>query len=218
MSTVSKGIHVDKKILDFYIEKVNRFGNSPLGVGWKDDHAQRVRFAQLVKVIESKSSFSINDLGCGTGMFYKYLISESYLPDQYSGYDILKEMIQSAENNLLPNPAVSLSKIDSAQEIILADYTVASGIFNVKYEANEVDWLEYVLSTIESINKGSRLGFAFNMLTKYSDQEFMQSYLYYADPLFLFDYCKRNFSKNVALLHDYSQYDFTIIVRKREPR
>ncbi|MBM3138043.1 MAG: class I SAM-dependent methyltransferase, partial [Chloroflexi bacterium] len=30
----------------------------------------------------------------------------------------------------------------------------------------------------------------------------------------LFDYCKVNFSKNVALLHDYKLYDFTIIVRK----
>lgn len=215
MSTASEGIHVDRKILDFYIEKVSRFGNSSLGVGWKDDNAQRVRFAQLVKVIEGKSNFSINDLGCGTGMFYKYLIAEGFLPDHYNGYDILKEMVQSAEDNLLPNPAISLNKIHSSQEIILADYTVASGIFNVKYEANEVDWLEYVLSTIESMNKGSRLGLAFNMLTKYSDQEFMQSYLYYADPLFLFDYCKRNFSKDVALLHDYSQYDFTIIVRKR---
>jgi hypothetical protein len=60
----------------------------------------------------------------------------------------------------------------------------------------------------------SRLGFAFNHLSSYSDKEYMQSYLYYADPLFLFDYCKKNFSKNVALIHDYGQYDFTIIVRK----
>jgi hypothetical protein len=42
----------------------------------------------------------------------------------------------------------------------------------------------------------------------------MRDDLYYADPLFLFDYCKRNFAKNVALLHDYRIYDFTIIVRK----
>ena len=38
--------------------------------------------------------------------------------------------------------------------------------------------------------------------------------LYYADPMYLFDYCKRHFAKDVALLHDYSLYDFTLIVRK----
>jgi len=42
----------------------------------------------------------------------------------------------------------------------------------------------------------------------------MRPDLYYADPLFLFDFCKQNFSKNVALLHDYRLYDFTLIVRK----
>ena len=38
--------------------------------------------------------------------------------------------------------------------------------------------------------------------------------LYYADPCALFDYCKRSFSRNVALLHDYEIYDFTLLVRK----
>ena len=42
----------------------------------------------------------------------------------------------------------------------------------------------------------------------------MRADLYYADPCFLFDYCKRNFAKDVAILHDYSLYDFTLIVRK----
>ena len=52
------------------------------------------------------------------------------------------------------------------------------------------------------------------MLTKYSDKEYMRDNLYYADPLFIFDYCKRNFSKQVALLHDYGLYEFTILVKK----
>jgi hypothetical protein len=54
------------------------------------------------------------------------------------------------------------------------------------------------------------------MLTKYSDAERMAGRpdLFYGDPLFFFDFCKRNFSRNVALLHDYGLYDFTIIVRK----
>jgi hypothetical protein len=38
--------------------------------------------------------------------------------------------------------------------------------------------------------------------------------LYYGDPCFLFDYCKRHFSKNIVLLHDYNLYDFTLIERK----
>jgi len=77
-----------------------------------------------------------------------------------------------------------------------------------------VKWKEYILETISILNQKSRLGFSFNALTKYSDVEFMKPELYYSDPSWLFDYCKTHFAKNVALLHDYSQYDFTILVKK----
>lgn len=50
------------------------------------------------------------------------------------------------------------------------------------------------------------------MLTKYSDKEYLRDNLYYGDPMFIFDYCGT--FKNVALLHDYGLYEFTIIVRK----
>ena len=42
----------------------------------------------------------------------------------------------------------------------------------------------------------------------------MRPHLHYGDPLWFFDWCKRKYSRNVALLHDYDLYDFTIIVRK----
>jgi hypothetical protein len=213
-SNRSKEIYATSKILDFYTDRLENFGDSPQGVGWKDDEAQLVRFAQLLKVIQDKSNFSINDLGCGSGRLYKYMVSSGCGPSLYHGYDILEGMLQSAEKSLLPDPKVMLTKIESPLDMVLSDYTVASGIFNVKYETEEKEWLAHVLSTIEAMQERSKFGFAFNLLTKYSDKEYIQPYLYYADPLFLFDFCKRKFSKNVALLHDYFQYDFTIIVRR----
>jgi hypothetical protein len=42
----------------------------------------------------------------------------------------------------------------------------------------------------------------------------MRDDLYYADPLFFFDYCKTRFSRFVTLIHDYPLYEFTILVRK----
>ncbi len=67
---------------------------------------------------------------------------------------------------------------------------------------------------LHKMNRLSARGFSVNFLTKYSDADHMRPHLYYADPCYLFDYCKRNFSRNVALLHDYEVYDFTLIVRK----
>ena len=68
--------------------------------------------------------------------------------------------------------------------------------------------------TLNELDRTSRLGFAFNCLTSYSDADKKRDYLYYADPCKLFDLCKRRYSKQVALLHDYGLYEFTILVRK----
>ena len=76
------------------------------------------------------------------------------------------------------------------------------------------EWNEYVVDTIASFNTLAVKGFAFNLLTKYSDKGYRKNNLFYADPLYFFDYCKMNFSRNIALLHDYSLYEFTILVRK----
>ena len=60
----------------------------------------------------------------------------------------------------------------------------------------------------------ARRGFAFNMLTSYSDPERMRDDLYYADPCALLRLCKRELSRHVALLHDYGLWEFTIVVRQ----
>ena len=94
------------------------------------------------------------------------------------------------------------------------DYIVASGIFNLKKSVTNDDWKQYILEVLKEFHSHSKKGFAFNCLTSYSDAEYMRDDLYYADPLFWFDYAKKHFSRNVALLHDYELYDFTVLVRK----
>lgn len=184
--------------------------------GWRDDAAQLARFKQLAQVIDTASlaNLSINDLGCGLGDFSEFLSTSGGPQLSYRGYDRLAGMVEDAQKRYAESSARRFIKIDDIGEMDPADYTVASGIFNLKFTISEHEWLYYMLHTIHVMNSKSAKGFAFNALTQYSDKEFMKEELYYADPCFLFDYCKRNFSRNVALLHDYKEYDFTIIVRK----
>jgi hypothetical protein len=42
----------------------------------------------------------------------------------------------------------------------------------------------------------------------------MRPELWYPDPAWAFDLCKRRYSKEVALLHDYGLYEFTMLVRR----
>jgi hypothetical protein len=85
-------------------------------------------------------------------------------------------------------------------------------LLGLKLEAELLEWEAYVFSLVERLWSYSKRGFAFNSLTSYSDRERMRRDLYYPDPARLFDFCKRNLSRNVSVLHDYGLYEFTILV------
>jgi SAM-dependent methyltransferase len=191
------------------------YGSTAQGVNWKNEEAQVLRFIQLLKILENESeSFSINDLGCGYGALAPFMLKAGFQNFVFRGYDLSKDMIEKAKETYRDITQASFYTIQKTQEMEEADYCVASGIFNKKLSLKEFEFLSYILETLEIMNEKSKKGFAFNMLTSYSDKDKQREDLYYANPSFIFDYCMRNFSRNVALLHDYKAYDFTILVRK----
>jgi len=196
----------------YYTEKLRQFGNTPQGVDWNGIKSQELRFDKLLNIVNQwDKPFSINDFGCGYGYLYEYIVKKYNLKIEYFGTDISEKMIEEAKK-LYPYEHCHFIQSNQCEKI--ADYTVSSGIFNLKLDFAKDMWLDYILQNLKYLNNSCKKGFAFNCLTKYSDKEYMRPNLYYADPCFLFDYCKTKFSKNVALLHDYGLYEFTILVKK----
>jgi len=202
---------IREQVRRYYGEKIHAHGATARGVDWNSAASQRMRFAELLRIRPNSAPFSLNDYGCGYGALADYLIEEG-CSFTYWGFDISEEMIATARQ--LHETTKQIRFVTKEDELTLADYSVASGIFNVKLKNAVAEWEDYVLNTLESLNRLSARGFAFNLLTKYSDQEFMRPDLYYGDPLFFFDYCKSKFSRFVSLIHDYPLYEFTILVRK----
>lgn len=199
------------KVKEYFKEKFEKYGTTPQGEDWNSVESQTIRFDQLIKVIDSSQPYSIIDYGCGYGALVDHLQSLGHT-FEYQGMDILEDVISSAKE--LHQTHRDCIFTANEQDLTPADYVVESGIFNIKLDTEFDDWTSHVLDTLNKMNRLAKKGFAFNCLTKYSDIEYMRPNLYYADPCFLFDYCKINFSKDVALLHDYQLYDFTILVRK----
>jgi SAM-dependent methyltransferase len=194
----------------YFDQCLREHGPTPRGVDWSSETSQKIRFDQLLKVVELPRC-SILDYGCGYGAMADYL-AEKGIDADYFGFDILESAIHLARQINAGKPRRSF--FSHPAELTKVDYVVASGIFNVRCEKSFDAWTEYVIGLLIQFNSLCLKGFSSNFLTKYSDLEHMRPDLYYADPCFLFDYCKNHFSKNVALLHDYHLYDFTLIVRK----
>ena len=194
--------------LDGYFERtLAEHGPTARGVDWNGTDSQELRFEQLLRVRADDGPFSLNDYGCGYGALAGFLDERGGDVD-YRGFDVSPRMIEEARR-LYPQRTFATS----ADELEPADYTVASGVFNLRLEVDDAAWRDYVLETLETVDRLSTRGFAFNMLTSYSDEDRMRPDLYYGDPCFFFDHCKRRFSRHVALLHDYGLYEFTIVVR-----
>ena len=197
-------------VKSYFDKRIREHGASPRGSDWNSETSQNVRFDHLLRVVEAQP-FSILDYGCGYGALADYLVTRGFDADYY-GYDILESAIETARK--AHQDASRRTFFTDKSKLPTCDYTVASGIFNFRGEQSFEEWTEYVLGVLDEFNRLSRRGFSSNFLTKYSDADKMRPDLYYADPLFLFDYCKRNFSRNIALLHDYRLYDFTLVIRK----
>lgn len=206
-------IEILEQTENYYSEKIKTFGATSKGVDWNSEESQKIRFDQLSKVLqyEKEQRISICDYGCGYGFYLEYL-EEKGCPYYYTGIDVSKDMIACANQKYgfkENTKFIHGSEIDKEY-----DYIIASGIFNVRQKISDTIWTEYIIETLKKFQRYSKRGFAFNILTKYSDLEYKKDYLYYADPLFYFDYAKQHFSRNICLLHDYDLYEFTILVRK----
>lgn len=202
------------QIRSYFAGKLEQHGATPRGVDWNSTVSQEVRFSQLAKVIcPPQKQFTLLDYGSGFGSFYDYLVSQKAPVGKYVGFDIVEGMVDKGRE--MHSDMAGVEFFSKDEDLTACDFVVASGIFNIKLETPQDTWTEYVIKTLVRMDELAIRGFSFNLLTKYSDADHMRPDLYYADPGLMFDICKRRFSRNVAILHDYDLYDFTVIVRKQ---
>jgi SAM-dependent methyltransferase len=202
-----------EKIKGLYTSNLRENGAKPTAVGWNTIESQALRFDKLTSVIEDRAGpVSVNDYGCGYGAHLAYLANECRIQvSDYFGYDLSEYMLAAAQSELSWFSG-GLSLVCSSDISTTADYTFVSGTFNVKFEADDHVWKSFVERKLDEIDRFSRRGFAFNLLSTYVDWK--EEHLFYGDPCYWFNLCKRKYSKKVSLLHDYPLYEWTIHVCK----
>jgi SAM-dependent methyltransferase len=195
----------------YYTGKFAEHGATAAGVEWNGAESQELRFEQLLRVATRDGVLSILDYGCGYGALAAYLL-RSGRELRYLGFDVSRPMVDHAREEYRGVAGVTFTADEA--ELEEHDYAVASGVFNVKLDAADDAWEAYVGSTIAELARLGSAGFAFNMLTSYSDRDKMRKDLYYGDPVAYFSLCRREHARYVALLHDYGLWEFTILARR----
>lgn len=194
----------------YYAEKLRAHGTTARGVDWNSPDSQDQRFTELLRVCRGDRHASINDYGCGYGALAVRLRRDGHR-GSYRGYDVAPEMVAAADAKA--GVLDDCRFTSNADELTVCDYTVASGIFNVRLGASVDAWETHVRATIDRLAALSLRGFALNMLTSHADADRMRDDLYYADPAEWLTHCLSRFPRSVALLHDYQLYEFTMLIR-----
>ena len=196
-------------VANYYASKLVQHGATPPGVDWNSAESQHLRFEQFMTLVSDPDA-SVCDYGCGYGAMLDYLRARGHR-GEYVGFDAAGTMIDEARARHAADRSASFTGV--REDVRVADFTVASGIFNVRLATPADRWRTYIGDTIHDLASVSRRGFGFNVLSTCSDPARRRDDLYYADPRDIFDYCMERWPRRVALAHDYGLYEFTVTVR-----
>lgn len=191
-----------KRILNFYEDALQVYGNDARSVHWSNKETQSVRFDALCKVADLNNK-SVLDVGCGLGDLYKFFISKQIAVD-YTGIDIVPVFVERARARF-PDTDFRVADISVLNEQY--DYVLASGVLNLTV----ADSKNYYFSLIKKMFECSKKGLAFNMLNKaeHSNDETYVSY----DIDEVTAYCK-TLTDKVVVVTGYLPWDFTVYMYK----
>ena len=198
------------EVAAYYASKLEAHGSTPQGVDWNGPESHDRRHRQFLRLLDGNLDASIIDIGCGFGDFLRFLRAAGHR-GHFTGYDIAPSMIQKARE--LHGEDADRQWRVGAEPTEVADFAIASGIFNVKGDVPNESWRRYVVRTIDMMARAGRRGFAFNVLSLSSDPDRRRPNLYYADPAEMLAHCLAQYGRSVSLLQDYGLYEFTMVVR-----
>lgn len=200
------------EVRQYYSRKIDTYGATPLGVDWSCVPTQQMRFVHLLKLCNFDAPITLNDVGCGYGALLTFLAKRFRgKAVSYLGIDLSPAMIAHAQ-------ALWRKREDTAFAVAsmsprTADYSIASGIFNVKLTQPVDVWEHFVAKTLADMHATSRRGFAVNFLAPSPAQSPAISELYSAHPDVWRKHCEQAFNSRVEIIAGYGMREYTLLSR-----
>jgi SAM-dependent methyltransferase len=200
------------RIEQYYSAKIERWGPTPMGVDWSCEPTQQLRFVQLLRLCDFQSEFSLDDWGCGYGALLRFIGQRH--PEakvDYLGIDLSAAMIEQANKLHRRRRNARFATGESSARI--ADYAVASGIFNVQIDEPLALWEQFVEHTLRNMARSTRVGFAVNFLAPLPEGMEGKRELYRPEAARWVEFCAGELGVNVTPLDRYGMREFTLLAR-----
>jgi SAM-dependent methyltransferase len=190
-----------------YEERLDKFGYSPLTLGWGKPGREAVRFGVLAEPMFECNATSVLDVGCGFADFYEYL-AQSGWRGEYQGIDIVPGLLDVARKR---NPSLQVIEADIADfhsgDSLQFDAVVASGIFNWKLDGD--DNLAHIERTVRRMFELARKTVCVDFMSTHVD--FQQPSAWHTDPRWAIQMA-HGLTKRFRIRHDYMPFEFAAIL------
>ena len=201
-----------KKINQIYEKNFIDYGDTFKGVGWNNSKNAIKRYTEISKLFSGvNKKISILDIGCGTSLYYEFL-KKKYKNFKYFGADSSSLMIQKSREKF---PKVKYYKCDFISSSIKNksfDYSIINGVFTQKGNTSDIEMTRYIRKILLNVNKVSKKGIAFNLLSPSVDWKNKKNFYPNLDQFF--DFLTKKISRNIVVNHSYGLYELIIYVYK----
>lgn len=207
---------ITQTLCDHYSHCFKTFGATAKGVDWGNVKDLETRYNKMLSVMnhgpERNNTLQVKilDVGCGYGGLFHYA-SSNRISINYTGIDVVPEMIDYASNNTPDAKFIAgdFFDLDSSE---FYDYVVCNGILTQKLSASIKETDLFARELISKMFDHCTKGIAFNIMTTHVN--FMVDNLYYRNPVELFAYCITTLTDKIIIDHAYGLYEYTIYLYK----
>ncbi|AOP33691.1 hypothetical protein A0128_07445 [Leptospira tipperaryensis] len=209
--------NIDKKLIERYSNRYQKFGQDPKTLGWDNKTNQETRFRNAVRGIDI-SDKKVLDIGCGFADFHQFLLEN--FPNkrcEYSGVDINPDLIGECVKRF-PKSKFEIVNILSQPEKIQTEYFDIVAMFGVlNFRFSEIQNMDFAKSMITQAFHYSKGVLVVDMLSSVLDFKYPpDDFVYYYDPVEMLKFAL-TLTPHVNLLQDYSsipQREFVLQLRK----
>jgi len=193
-----------------YEAAVKEFGGTFSATLWHSEKGQQLRFNTLVSLVNF-ANMKILDIGCETGDFSAFLISNKIHFELFHGIDAMSAMIQTAKNRQLKRS--KFTTLDVFENIDLLqgyDWITMSGTLNAMSQKKALQLIDWAF-------EASSNGVAFNFLSDQCNRAKSNEDLTPASRFDTLSILKYALQKTSIVSFDQSYlngHDATIVMRK----
>lgn len=205
-----------KPIIRHYEDCLDRHGDSHLGVDWPKLDDTLKRYKVMIEVERyaqtDPSKFSLLDFGCGAGHLLEYLRQNHIDRFEYHGCDISEKFISLCKSKFNDIDFRCYDAIAEPQQMSEFDFVVMNGVLTEKRELTFEQMWQYTQTLLSTIFQKTRVGLAFNVMSKQVQWE--RDDLFHLPFDLLAGFLSTKLTRNYVFRNDYGLYEYTVYVYK----